>query len=102
MVSTVAEQKKLFIPRQVRNADAARDLYRLLGRPSEADFQRILKNNLLHNCPVTPTDAVRALTIYGPDIPFLKGTTTHRPAAPHVPQFEAVPLPPPSSTTTST
>jgi hypothetical protein len=95
LVNTVAEQKKLFTPRQVQDADKARDLYRLLGRPSEADFQRILRNNYLHNCPVTPTDAARALTIYGKDVPFLKGTTTHRPAASRVPTFTAVAIPPP-------
>jgi hypothetical protein len=43
MVSTVAEQKKLFSQRQIKDADAARDLYRKIGRPSEAEFQDILK-----------------------------------------------------------
>ena len=32
--------------------------------------------------------------MYGPDVAFVEGTTTHRPA-PHVPTFEAVPVPPP-------
>ena len=95
LVSTVAAQKKLFTPRQIQAADDARALYRKLGRPSEDAFQRILRNNLLHNCPITPTDASRALTIYGKDVPFLKGTTTQIIAAPHVPTFTAVPLPPP-------
>jgi hypothetical protein len=95
LVNTVATQKKLFTPRQVQAADAARDLYRMLGRPSEQTFQHILRNNLLHNCPVTPTDASRALTIYGKDVPYLKGTTTKTVAAPHIPAYEAVPLPPP-------
>jgi hypothetical protein len=95
LVTTVADQKKLFTPRQVADADKARDLYRMIGRPSEADFQRILQNNFIHNCPVTPTDAARALAIYGKDVPFLKGSTTQRSAAPHVPTFTAVLLPPP-------
>jgi len=95
LVNTVADQKKLFTPRQIADANKARDLYRMIGRPSEADFQRILKHNFIHNCPVTPTDAARALAIYGKDVPFLKGRTTQRAAAPHVPKFTAVPLPPP-------
>jgi hypothetical protein len=84
LVSTVAHQKKIFTPRQVRDADLARSLYRYIGRPSEADFQRILRNNFIRNCPVTPTDAAHALTIYGHDFAYIKGTTTQRPA-PHVP-----------------
>ena len=95
LVSLVAEQKKLFTRRQVNDADAARDLYRKIGRPSEPEFQRILRNNFIRNCPVTPADALRALTIYGGDVAFHKGTTTKAHAAPHVPTFEAVPLPPP-------
>ena len=70
LVQTVTAQKKLFTPRQVQAADGARALYRKIGRPSEPAFQRILRNNQIHNCPVTPTDATRALAIYGPDVPF--------------------------------
>ena len=43
MISTVATQKRLFSPREIKAADLARDLYRKIGRPAEADFQRILK-----------------------------------------------------------
>jgi hypothetical protein len=73
MLNTVAAQKKLFSQREVSDADAARVLYRKLGRPSESEFQHILWHNLIHNCPVTPDDATRALMIYGPDIAVLKG-----------------------------
>jgi Zinc knuckle len=95
MVSTVAGQKKLFTNRQVAAADAARDLYRKLGRPSEPEFQSILRHNLIRNCPVTPDDARRALLIYGPDIAVLKGKTTRSSPAPRAPTFEAVPIPAP-------
>ena len=79
----------------MKAADLARDLYRKLGRPNEAEFQTILKGNLLRNCPVTPNDARRALIIYGPDIAVLKGKTTRSEAAARVPTFEAVAIPPP-------
>jgi hypothetical protein len=94
MISTVAEQKKLFSTREIQSADNARALYRKLGRPSEAEFQQILSGNFLQNCPVTAADAKRALTIYGPDIATLKGKTTRTEAAEHVPTFDAIPLPP--------
>ena len=95
MVSTVAEHKKMFSPRAIKAADAARALYRRIGRPSKADFQRILRNNLIRNCPVTPDDAKRALIIYGPDISALKGKTVKSTAEARAPTFVAVPLPAP-------
>ncbi len=95
MVSTVAEQKKLFSRQQVAAADLARDLYRKIGRPGEAEFYLILTKNLIRNCPVTPDDARRVSHIYGPDVAALKGKTVRSEAAPRAPTFEAVPLPAP-------
>jgi hypothetical protein len=68
MVSTVAEHKKLFSRCKILAADTARELYRKIGRPDEAEFQANPRHNLIHNCPVTPDDAKRASIIYGPDI----------------------------------
>ena len=95
LLSTVAEHKQMFSRRQIEAADAARSLYRKIGRPDEAEFVNILKRNLIRNCPVTPDDAKRALIIYGPDIAVLKGKMTQSAAAPRAPTFEAVALPPP-------
>jgi hypothetical protein len=58
-------------------------------------FQRILQQNLIRNCPVTPNDARWAVLIYGPDIAAIKGKTTRTHAAPRAPTFEAVPIPAP-------
>ena len=93
LVSTVANNKKMFTRREIEAADAARDLYRKIGRPSESDFLHILSTNLIRNCPVTVDDAKRATIIYGPDIASLKGKTTRSSAAPHVPTFQAIPIP---------
>ena len=95
ILSTVTEQKKLFSRREIQAADEARTLYRKVGRPGEAEFQSLLRHNFVHNCPVTPDDAHWALIIYGPDIATLKGKMTHSSAAPHVPTYEAVPIPAP-------
>ena len=92
-LNTVDDNKSFFTKREVRAADNARSLYRKLGRPSEAAFQRVLKNNLIHNCPVTPADAKRAIAIYGPDIATLKGKTVKRHAE-HVPSIRALGIPP--------
>jgi hypothetical protein len=92
MLSTVADQKQLFSRCELQAADDARELYRKIGRPDEAEFELILRKNLIRNCPVTPYDAKPALVIYGPDIAVIKGKTTCEAAAP---TFEAMPLPPP-------
>jgi hypothetical protein len=92
-LSTVTENKKLFTRREIDNADAARTLYRMIGRPSESDFLTLLSKNLIRNCPVTVDDAKRASLIYGPDLAAIKGKTTRSTPAPHVPTFQAVPIP---------
>jgi hypothetical protein len=94
LVSTVADQKRLFTRRDIANADVARQLYCVIGRPSEADFHFFLNKGLIRNCPFTSLDAKRALTIYGPDIATLKGNTTGLHLAPSAPNFTAVVLPP--------
>jgi len=83
----------MFTKRQVYNADLAKELYRKIGRPGEDAFENILRTNKIHNCPITVDDARRAVTIYGPDIPKLKGTTTTGPPVEHVPDHNAMEVP---------
>ncbi|GAX20129.1 hypothetical protein FisN_17Lu131 [Fistulifera solaris] len=92
-VTTVEANKKLFTTRQVQQADEARRLYRIVGRPGMRAFEAWLRKNRVHNCPVTVDDARRAIAIYGPDIPHLKGTTTAGPPPEHVPTLTAIPVP---------
>jgi hypothetical protein len=92
LVSTIADNKKLFTRREIDATNAARDLYRKIGHPSESDFLDIISRNMIRNCPVTVDDTKRALIIYGPDLAVLKGKTTRSAAAPHIPTFEAVPI----------
>ena len=47
-----------------------------MGAPSPRNFKAILQQNLIHNCPITPSDVDRAEEIYGPDISTLKGKST--------------------------
>ena len=93
LVTTVEENKKMFTKRQVYNADLARELYRKIGRPGVDAFENMLRTNKIHNCPVTVDDARRAVTIYGPDIPKLKGTTTNGPPVAHVPNQNLMEVP---------
>jgi hypothetical protein len=56
LISTATAQKKLFSRREVKVADVAHNLYRKIGRPSEAEYKDILR---------MPAYAKRTLIIYG-------------------------------------
>ena len=92
-IQSVADNKAFFSQREIDQANRARALYRKIGRPSESEFQPLLQLNLIHNCPVTPDDAKRALVIYGPDVATLKGKTAKK-ATTSVPRYNRVDLPP--------
>jgi hypothetical protein len=93
-LQTIAHNKTKFTTRQIEAADAARKLYRLLGRPGHSRFLSVLRDNQILNCPLTVDDAQRAEQIYGRDVAFLKGKTTASPAKDHLLDFSPVSLPP--------
>jgi hypothetical protein len=72
-LSTVAANKASFTNREIKGADKARALYRKIGPPSENDFNDILDNDRITNCPLTSDDAKRAVKIYGPAVRVIKG-----------------------------
>ena len=94
-LTTVESRKKEFSPRERQLAADARAFSRTIGRPSQAELEFILANNLVLNCPVTVDDAKRAFYIWGPDIATVKGTTRRGKAAAHIPDYRAVPIPSP-------
>jgi hypothetical protein len=62
-VQTVSDNKARYHRREIRGADRAVVLHQKIGRPSQALFEGILRNNLIWNCPVIVDDARRAITI---------------------------------------
>ena len=78
LVNTVDDNISQFSAYDVANARKARNLQRIIGRPSTKDFLRYVKNNLIPNCPVTTQDILTAEAIWGPDIGSLKGKTVRR------------------------
>ena len=76
LVQTVQGNEELYSQRQIQEAKKARDLYAKVGYPSAREFQQIISQNLILNCPVTVIDVARAEKIYGKDIHALKVKTT--------------------------
>jgi hypothetical protein len=56
-LNTIAENKTTYTRCKIEGADKARALYEKIGRPSEQVFIKILQNDLIRNCPITPDNA---------------------------------------------
>ena len=78
LINTVADNKSSYTNRDYSRAVLARQLQKIIGRPSYRTFLKIVKNNLLPNCPVTREDIIAAEKIFGPDVGSLKGKTVRR------------------------
>ena len=75
---TVEENEKKFTKAQVKRAREARRLSACLGHESDYTLWKILHKGSYRNMKITPDDIRRAHEIYGPSVPMLKGTATHK------------------------
>ena len=92
LLHSVEENKKIYTRRQLEQAELARRLYELVGRPSHKDFLTMIRENQLKHCPISVEDANRSVQIYGPDVHAIRGKTT-RPTPTHVLADQLRPLP---------
>ena len=70
---TVEENKQGLTNREIRDAEKSRSPYNMVGRPSSADFERMVCDNMLENISILVTDIKDAHTISGPNVGFLRG-----------------------------
>jgi hypothetical protein len=59
-------------------AKQARNLYKMIGRPSYNDFISIIKNNMLPHTNITIKDVMHAKTIFGKELESLQGKTVRK------------------------
>ena len=71
-IETVDNNKKDFKTRQVKEAERARQVYSMLGRPSVKDYKMLVQGKLLNNCLVTVENIKVTKKVYGPDVAALK------------------------------
>ena len=90
-MQTVNKNESGYSTRQIFDAKRACELYSKVGFPSNKDFNSLIKNNMILNCPVTSNDVDRANTIYGPSITTLKGKSTRTKSKPVVTDYVDVP-----------
>ena len=77
-VTTVRNNFEGFTKRQVQQATRARRIMGMIGAPTEREYQSLVRNNLLNDCPITNSDIVNAHTIFGPDLANLRGKMVRR------------------------
>ena len=76
--TTVAQNRALYTDRQLKQADLAWRLYTMIGRSLHTFFIKIIRDNLLKDCPITTVDANIALSINGPNRDAIRGKTTRQ------------------------
>ena len=77
-VTTVAENSRNYTTAEFERAKTARKLYHVLGAPSTSNYKKILRGNMIKDCPVLEKDVDLAMAVFGPDILTLKGKTPRR------------------------
>ena len=91
LVNCVEENKTRFTNRELEKAKQARELYAMVGFPSEKDFKGLIRNQMLYNVDISTQDIDNAREIFGPDVAALKGKTTRKKTEHVVTDYLAVP-----------
>jgi hypothetical protein len=89
--NTVDDKKSEYTVRSYRQAELARKVQNMIGRPSLVDYLKIIDNNMLPNCPVTRDDVLAAEDIFGKNLGSLKGKTVRRKSPVTPTQEELIP-----------
>ena len=77
-LQTVGETKKIFSERQYNWALVAINIYHRVGAPNFQNLNKMIRQNIIHNFPVTVEDIEIAEKIFGPDVSTLKVKTTRQ------------------------
>ena len=75
LLNTVSQNLQQFTNRERQDAEAAKELSKLLGHPNPRSLIEMINNGSIVNCPVTAKDVARAYKIFGPDLASLRGKT---------------------------
>jgi hypothetical protein len=77
-IATIRGNYKGYMKHDVAKAHAARRFQSMIGSPSPWDFDAVVRDNMIANCPITPRNIANAHAIFGRDLPSLHGKTTRR------------------------
>ena len=94
MVHTVVANEANFSKHEVIAAKGTREWMRRAGYPSPQQQALQIRYGTVKDNPYSQQDVSRAAVIYGPDLPSLKGKSTHKKGNEY--KYEAIPRPIPS------
>jgi len=77
-VQTVCRNYEGFTKKQVQRATLARRIMGMIGAPTEHEYQGLVRQIFLQDCPITPSDIANAHKIFGPDLANIRGKMVHR------------------------
>ena len=77
-VQTVCHNYEGFTKKQVQCATLARRIIGMIGTPTEREYQGLVHQNLLQDCPITPSAITTAHKFFGPDLANIRGKTVRR------------------------
>ena len=66
-LTSVAANKRMYTKKCQKRAEKVQELEAMLAYPSARNLRRALEANVILNCPVTSSDVLTALRIYGPN-----------------------------------
>ena len=85
------ETRKLYTPREYKQAIKARKLLHAAGHPNPKDLVKMIQANQIAHCPVRKRDFDVAAHVLGPDISSLKGKSTRKKPIPVVQELVDLP-----------
>ena len=90
-VQTIEENAKFLTPKEIAQANMAKQLLHTLGYPLVVDLKTIIKTNVIQDNPVTKSNIKLMEHLFRPNIPTVKGTTTRQ--CPHKLVSDVVSIP---------
>ena len=77
----------MFTEKQVEKAIAARDMQARLAHPTDDEFKQMVRSKSLDNCSVVADGVTNARSIFGPNLPGLRGKTVRQRPERVVPEY---------------
>jgi hypothetical protein len=74
-VQTVRRNYEGFTKKKVQRATLACRIMGMIGPPTEREYQGLVRQIFLQDCPITPSDIANAHKNFGPDLANIRGKT---------------------------
>ena len=78
MAQTICQRYKEYIKHKVQDAIAAHKAQAMICHPTDAQFQEMVRNKTIKNCPIKPEHITNAHSIFGLSIAGVRGKTVPR------------------------